>query len=216
MKLLNAGRITKSFSCDADQRFDTKSNARLGGHQFGSNSPLPLYGAKLQSNACGDGRFWHWLTLTSRLFPWYSTRDFEQILTYRYLGLKEQHFAKEIGFLTFNRLMAVWRTRSTFAGIGFTIWSSLHIQQTLVQQISQTIRLEISLCCDIHNNLVLGEYRLPLWRWPEDRVSSTSCTILIPGSNVAEIKSSESWRLRSFWGPSVKGTADFFKGASQF
>ena len=39
--------------------------------------------------------------------------------------------------------MFIWRTRSTFAGIEFTIWSSLHIQQTLVQQISQTIRLEI-------------------------------------------------------------------------
>lgn len=167
-----------SFSSDADQRFDTKSNARLGGHQFGSNSLLPLHGAKLQSNARGDGRFWKWLTLTSRLFPWYSTRDFEQILTCWYLGLEGQHFVKEIGFLTFNWLMVVWTTRSTFAGIGVTIWSSLHIQQTLVQQISQTIRLEISLCCDIHNVLVLGGYRFPLWRWPEDRVSSTSSTIL--------------------------------------
>ena len=46
--MLNVERITKSSD------LTRKSNARLGGSQFGSNSPL--YGAKLQSNAGLGGK----------------------------------------------------------------------------------------------------------------------------------------------------------------
>ena len=68
------------FACDADQCFEIKVNAQLGGPHFGSNSPL--YGEKRQPNIQGIRSFgidWYIVTQNHLSFKRHDKDDVQNI-----------------------------------------------------------------------------------------------------------------------------------------